>query len=443
MPAKNSGFSLIETLVALAVLSIFFAAIVVIFNFVTNLVGEARIRTLASALAAEKMEVIRNLDYELIGTQGGIPPGALLQNELITHNGREFLVKTNVVYIDDPYDNQVPIDLVGTDYKRVKIEVTWGGAFPSLRPVTFISNFVPNGVEGNQDGGTLVIHTINASGLPVPNADVTIVNDQVDPVINYTTTSNANGQVILPGAPICSACYKVTVTKSGHSSDRTYGTEEVINPLKPHGTVLQGEITELTFTLDLTAELRVLTTGRREINYPAFSGVQFRLKGSKTIGTNEFDEPVYKYDQAHSSGAGGQVTISGLEWDTYEIYIPNPSSIDLAGTNPISPLSLLPGQSLNLTIVTTAASGNNLLTIVQDASGTPIATATATLIGPNNYIATKSAGLAGKGDYGQMLFSNLNLGLYELWVEQDGYQQASASAYVNGDSKVYVNLQHE
>jgi hypothetical protein len=75
-------------------------------------------------LAQEKIEVVRNMPYENIGTVGGIPPGVLPQTETVTINNLAFEIKTTIVYIDDPFDGLSPDDLLPTDYKRVSIEIS-------------------------------------------------------------------------------------------------------------------------------------------------------------------------------------------------------------------------------------------------------------------------------------------------------------------------------
>jgi hypothetical protein len=107
---------------------------------------------------------------------------------------------------------------------------------------------------------------------------------------------------------------------------------------------------------------------------------------------------------------------------------------------PISPFSLAPGQTANLTVVTAPSSANNLLVVVQNVADQPVATAAAT-IRLGSFVATKSAGPAGKGDHGQLLFSNLTAGTYSLSVAQTGYKNASASAQVTSDSKTSVVLE--
>lgn len=437
------GFTMIETLVSSALLLMFFASVAAIYDVVMNSVGQARLRTTAVALASQKVETIRNLTYLDIGTVGGIPAGVLPQNEIINIGGLDFTINTTIVYIDDPYDGLAPSDPIPTDYKRVRVRVTWGGVFKSKTPVFMVTDIVPDGLESNDGGGSLMVQVINSTGEPVPDATVTIVNSSVAPPIDLNISTNADGRVLLPGAPACSDCYRINISKTNFSSERTYALSEIANPLKPDVTVLEAQISSITFSIDRTANLSVTTRGSRASNFPPFAGIQFVLRGSKLLGSNEFDEPIYKYEQSHASGPGGVLTISGLEADTYEVWIPTGATIDFAGSSPVSPFALFPGINRDLTIVTQAATSNNLLVVVQDTNDQPVGSATVQIQSSLGSIATGSAGLLGAYDNGQVLFPSLSLGSFFVKVNQTGYLEATASASVAGDSKIYVLLQNE
>lgn len=430
-------------MVSVALLLIFFAAIAAIFDVVTSIVGESRTRTIGTALAAEKMEVVRNLPYTSIGTQGGIPDGVLDQTEIVHINGQDFTVATTILYIDDPFDDQVPVDLIGTDYKRVRISITWGGAFPSTRPVVLTTDVVPDGLETNEGGGTLSIHVIDSNGLPVSNAQVSIENSSVTPAVDWDITTNTDGTILIPGAEACADCYKISVTKNDYSTDRTYALSEVDNPIKPDATVLEGELTSLTFSIDQTVTINVETRGPRSSNYPPFAGVQFNLRGSEVIGTNALDEPVYKYDKTLATATGGRLTLEDMEPDTYEVTIPAGSTVDFAGSAPISPFLVLPGVDRTLLIVTEPATTNNLLVVIQNLSGDPVSGA-ATLISRDLIDeASGTAAIAGDPDNGQLFFKNLVAGTYQVYATQSGYISASGSATVAGDSLIYLVMENE
>ncbi|MFC1748264.1 hypothetical protein ACFL2V_05595 [Pseudomonadota bacterium] len=430
----RSGFTLIETLVALISLGLFFTALVVIFQSVTNLVAESKIRTVASAVANEKLEEVRNLPYVDIGTVGGIPQGVIPQDDVIIVNSQEFDVHTTIVYVDDPFDDVAPIDVIPTDYKRISVSVTWSGLYASKTPVHMVSDAAPDGLEMDEGGGTLIVEVVNASGVAVSGADITIFADQPDPDVNIQALSDSKGKLILPGAPECiGECYQVSVTRNGFSSDRTYSTTEVTNPSKPHATVLAGQVTQLVLTIDQLSNLNFVVTGSRETDYPPFMGVEFVLRGNKTIGTDALDQDVYKYEQNHVTAFGGIVTISNIEWDTYTIELPGGSTVDYAGSVPTNPFSLLPGQTLGVKMVVAPASTNSLLVITRTTSEGLIASASVTLRGPSSFIATDSGGLGGKGDQGQVLFPNLSVASYDLLIEKPGFKDATGSALVGGD----------
>src|SRR3990167_6974046 len=115
--SRNRGFTLFETLIALAVLGLFFTAIALILQQVLTTIGESRARTTALSLAQSKIETIRNLTYANVGTNGGIPQGPIAQTETVTVNGQPYTVTTSIIYLDDPFDGVTPNDTINTDYK--------------------------------------------------------------------------------------------------------------------------------------------------------------------------------------------------------------------------------------------------------------------------------------------------------------------------------------
>ncbi len=420
-----SGFTLVETLVALGVLGIFFASVAIILQLVLQNVAESRIRSVALSLAQEKMENVRNLPYNQVGTQGGIPQGALLQSEIKNINSLDFTVKTSIIYIDDPFDGVAPNDLLNTDYKRVRIEIDWQGAYPSRYPVALVANVAPKGIETLAGGGTLYIQVFNSSGIPVSNATVAVDNTSINPNIHIQTLTNANGILSLPGTPPCIACYQVTITKPNYTTDKTYLSSEVANPLQPSATVLEGKITQISFAIDQASQITVNSLGSRESEFPPISNVQFTLKGSKIIGYDTFDEPVYKYSFSTNTG-GGTVSIPDLEWDSYKLDFSN-SAYNLAGSNPLNPVVLLPATKLTVAISAVPKSNTSLLVAVKKTGGELIASASARLTKLPEFDSTKPVGASGAADFGQAFFGELIPGTYDLNIFSDGYQTATAS----------------
>jgi prepilin-type N-terminal cleavage/methylation domain-containing protein len=414
--SSGYGFTMIETVVALAVLGMFFASVGIILQSVLENIGSSRVRATALALAQQKMEVIRNLSYAGVGTVGGIPQGVLAQTEQITINNLVFTVKTSVIYIDDPFDGVMPADLINTDYKRARVEITWGGSYPSRTPLALVTNIVPKGIESIAGGGTLLLQVFNGSGLPVSNATITIDNTAVTPAIHMQTLTNTDGLVVIPGAPSCITCYKISVTKQNYSTDKTYASAEVANPLLPDATVIAGSLTQLSFAID---EVSTLIVNSFNTSNQPIANVIFTIHGSKLMGHDTSDNPVYKYKYSTNTG-GGTVAIPALEWDTYTLDLTN-SYHTIAGSNPTIPFALLPHTTLNLPIIAVPKTNISLQVTVINSSGTLQSSASATLSNSIlGYTDTQITPGTESATFGQVYFGGLSFGTYSLKVSLPG-----------------------
>lgn len=442
---QGGGQTLIGVLVAIAILSILSQAILTVAGTSLKLVSFNRARITARHLAQEKIEFIRNLPFDDVGTAGGIPSGPLPQQETIVRNKLNYTVKTEIIYIDDPFDGTqggIPDDSLATDYKRVRVEVSWSGTAPSRTgPVVAITDIAPKGIETTAGGGTLSIIVFDASGEPVPQATVIIVANSLVPPIDITTSTGDNGRVIRPGMPVCDSCYEITVTKSGFSSERTYSVSEVANPNKPHQTILDGQLTEIGFSIDRVSSLAISTLQGRENNFAPLGNVSFQFRGQKTIGTDTDDQPVYKYDQILTTNSSGTLSLSDLEWDNYQVILQPASPYDISGTNPLQPLSVLPNTSPSLVIALSGDTTNSLLVALVDTSGTPVASSTAILSDSGSgYSETKFTGLASDPDYGQAFYSNLLDQSYTFDATASGFLDFNTSIDVSGSAQERFTL---
>jgi len=434
------GQTLIGILVAMAIFSILAHAIFLIVGSSYQLVSYNRARITARHLAQEKIELIRNLPYDNAGTSGGIPGGPLLQEENIVRNKLNFLIKTTIIYYDDPFDYTAPSDLLPTDYKRIRVEISWGGIAPSRNnPVVMISDIAPRGVETTAGGGTLSIVVFNANGDPVPQADVLIAASSATPAVNLSLKTADNGRIILPGAPACFSCYEITVTKPLYSTDRTYSTSEVTNPNKPHQTVIESELTEISFSIDKVSTLNISSHYDRENNFSPFPNFTFQLKGDKTIGTDSDSNPVYKFDQTLITNASGDLTLENMEWDSYRILLPEASLYVISGTNPLQPISLLADTTLNFSFALANQTTNTLLLTFLDTSDNPIASATA-ILSNGGFEQSKFSGEVPDPDFGQAFFSGLAEQTYTLEATKSGFIDFNGSIPVSGQTEEEITL---
>jgi prepilin-type N-terminal cleavage/methylation domain-containing protein len=126
---KNStdkGFTLIETLVGTAIFLLLVISVYQTYLVTIQVIRTAQIKTTATALANEQLEIMRNMPYADIGIIEGLPSGKILADQKLIRNNQEFTVKTTINSIDDPFDGTmagIPNDSSPSDYKLVEVEI--------------------------------------------------------------------------------------------------------------------------------------------------------------------------------------------------------------------------------------------------------------------------------------------------------------------------------
>jgi type II secretory pathway pseudopilin PulG len=437
---SGGGFTLIEVLVGAGLMLIVFSGIFGAYQLGIKVIAQSEARITATALANQKIEAIRNASYQNVGTALGVPPGIIPQEETVVRNGLDYNVRTAIVYIDDPYDGVAPADSLPTDYKRAKVKVEWTGGFQGS--VVFITDIAPKGVETSAGGGTLSLNVFNAEGVGVSQASVHIVNEGVIPAIDATYQTDNYGAFVLPGVPASVEGYRISVSKQGYSLERTYGADELDAPLKPHASVYEGQVTGISFAIDKTSSIYIETMGEASQGYPAIGNVPFTLVGSKLVGQDN-GEPVHKYSQAHATDGAGEITISGIEWDSYSFFVSKQQTgLDLVGvevppgTAAIQPVGLLPNTSVDARLAL-AAEYSLLVAVKDQADSSPIFGAQVHLFNSAlEYDETRPS-----DESGQAFFIPLGSDLYSLEIQIQGYQPSAQGVAVSGTNSIIVFLQ--
>lgn len=269
------GFSLVEVIVASALMSLFFGGLMSGVQLMISMIGHSKAEAGARSLAVSKMEYIRSLDYDSVGTVSGIPSGNIPQASTTTLNNIAYTERVLIQYLDREEDGFGENDDNGLteDSKRIKIEYTWNirGENDSL---VIISDVIPRGIETTSGGGTLLINVFDSSVQPVVGADVHVFNNSVaTDTIDVIVTTNANGIANFPGAPARGG-YQITVTKDGYSTDQTYSaTPENPNPNPSHVSVSVGTVSTTYFSIDLLSDLtlRAISTPVKGVFSDSFS----------------------------------------------------------------------------------------------------------------------------------------------------------------------------
>lgn len=431
----------LSTLISLGIFSMVVTTLVILFTQSFEILSYSKARITARHLAQEKIETIRNMPYESIGTVGGIPAGYLQQSETVTRNGMSYRIRTDIVYVDDPFDGILPDDLVPNDYKRIRIDVSWEGIARSKRlPMTLITDISPRTIEEIDNAGTLSILIFDSESKPVPQAQVTVQNDNANPPILITQLTNSNGRVTLPGSPVCENCYRIIATKAGYSTDRTYGEEEVTHPAKSHVSVLEGRLTEVGLSIDDVSTVTVRTVGSDQLSFPPLASIPFTITGNKIIGTDAADVPIPKFRADLVTDGDGSITIPNLEWDNYTIAFPPELLLDIASSTPLLPFTLPSGIDTEMVISLEPHSTHSLRLAFINQSDILVASVSAELNENGIVVASGSAGQAGFPNLGQMFFPDLEAKLYQLIATSPGYATYSGSIQVSGSSDEQIVL---
>lgn len=369
------GFGLVETLVAVAIFVLI--SVSVYGGFVRIMEGNniLKIKNLATSLANEKIEIVRNLPYEDVGIVNGLPLGKLLREETINRDGINFFITTSVRDIDDPFDGQIgeePNDLSPADYKLVEFSVSCSDC-PYEEELKYYARVSALSLETQGNNGALFVRVFDSGGQPVEGADVHIENNKLENVVNIDETTNVSGMFQIVNAPTSTEGYEVSVTKEDYSIDKTYPIGDPENPIpdRPHANVASGQVTQLSFYIDKLSDLEIST---KKTNCSAVSDVDFNIRGSKTIGYQ-----VYKYDVNHVTNSSGFKGINDIEWDSYNFNIID-SAWDLIGSSPVLPVDISPNTTQVIDLILTNKKPAALQVSVKDSgTGLPVSDASVVL----------------------------------------------------------------
>lgn len=484
----ESGFTIIEILITTFIIGTVITGLFGLFVLSLRTSQESERRVVAVALANEKMEIVRNLPYVNVGTVGGVPAGPIEQEETVERNQIPYTVKTDIRYVDDEYDGEVagsveedekitichrpghpseqtlevpasaldahlahgdtqgacgstgegtpPGDEYNADYKQVRVEVTWNSNLQAT-PVVLITYVAPQGIEGGQLGGTLDFLALDSAGVGIAGADVTVVNDEVDPAINITTQTNSEGRLVLPGLPESADSYEIGVTKAGYTAEQTLDGTATFIPDTDHShlSMVLREVASKTFVIDLLANL---TITMEDETAQALPDISFGIQGTKTIGKDENEELVYILDETSITDVNGQVAYTDIVWDSYTITMDGAvTGYDIKETSVISPFVVNPGENIDVTVTLAPHTDRSLHVTVISADGQSVDNATVQLVhSTNGYDETRATGLPG-----QVFFEDIpTAGTYDLNVSAPSYDSQVQQVDIQGTEQLRVEL---
>ena len=360
--SKLSGFTLIEMVIAIFIAAVMIGGVIGLFAAMIRSVKAGREQTILASLTSNYLEIVRNLPYSQVGTQVGNPNGSLSDQTdpiQVTIEGVLYKIYYEVTYIDDPADGTVlaGTDAASDDYKQVKMFIQNTSTTVTR---SFLTSVTPKGLEGLNNAGALIIKSNDSQGQPLAGASLHIQNIAGTIILDRLTDST--GTWIEVGLPAGVNVYHVVVTKPSYSTDQTYPISVGNpNPIKPDSTIVTGQITQVSFAIDLLSSLTIKTLNSTCQN---LDNVGVNLLGAKLIGTSP---NVLKYNQNLTSVAG-VISQPSLEWDVYTPTLLASQNLMVLGTSPIQQISVLPNTAQTFTMILGTQTANSLLVIVKDSA---------------------------------------------------------------------------
>ncbi len=453
-PKKDAkGFTLIEAMIFLFIFSVSAMAFYAAFVTATNYIIESKIRLMAAALANERMEIVRNLDYADIGTIGGSPSGNISQHETIVRSGRNFYIFTLVQYVDDPFDDSeqgTPDDEITTDYKRVRIKVAWEDDILSSKEVVAVSTFAPPKKEVPAGGGTLAVNVLDQTGSGISQVLVHITNPGES--IDMEVVTDNTGNISFPGAPADDEQdYHIEISKDDYYSAQTYPPYPTsdFDPIDENVAMEEGELKAVSIITDQSADFTIRT---ENLFGTAMPSVDFTLKGGRKIGDTvpdpDPDNPQYDkfdFEDNFNSGSSGEEEFEDRSYGvyTFEGSVSGYTFIGLSSPyDNIDNFEMDPGEDSEIKAVFADNSINSLAVTVKTASepASFISGATVRLQSESlSYDATDITDESGIAHFPESL-PELEEGSYDLTVTAEGYDDFSATVNVDSLEKEIVSL---
>ncbi|MBP6889415.1 MAG: hypothetical protein KBC19_02370 [Candidatus Moranbacteria bacterium] len=444
-----SGFTFIEAMLVLFVVSLITLTFYETWNLGNQHIQNAKYRLGASALANQQMEIIRSLIFDDIGTVSGIPAGTLAENQTLNTNNTSYTVHTVVQFVDDPTDGTLGggTDLAPNDYKRVTVTVAWGAASDAEK-VDVTSIFSLDGVESVAAGtGILSVNVLNGAGIGVANVSVHITNTSVVPSINLTASTDANGNLMFPGAPASVQGYHISVSKGGYYSNTTHDPypTSIFKPTNVHASVVAGSLSAATLVADNTSSLVIQT---EDPFGDALSNIDFTLSGGLAIGVDATtSDPVYDFTQTTLTDSEGEKTFTDRSSGVYTLVL-DPSEIaqyEFLRLNPEEVIQNMVNLAPNISktvkyILAQKNFSSALITVESSVDGGLIPGASVRLynigLGFDVTLVTDTYGQA----YFPVNSTALTAGTYDIDVSASGFTPGTDTAVITGSALVKKSI---
>jgi prepilin-type N-terminal cleavage/methylation domain-containing protein len=301
---NRRGFTLVEIMVAVAILLVVVTASVPLFVYIAEATQANRARLAAAKIAGTEIERVRALPYNQVGNVGGNPPGVIQRLKTEVLGGITYSVTTDVWWWDDPSDGLggagAGADPIPYDYKRVRVAVAAPGLF-SGAVTLFLNLDTLAALEGEEEafpGGN--IRASVQRGWKTGTEEVPVGDVRVDltsgPNAPQTLWTDEFGRALF--AILAEGAY--TVAADAAPLGMMVRPDQA--PLQ--AAVTQGVTSELTFEVEYPCRLSLNLRDRQ-------TGQPVQGSGTVILVTPYSGEPAYPF----TTGADGVIgDIFGPLW---------------------------------------------------------------------------------------------------------------------------------
>jgi prepilin-type N-terminal cleavage/methylation domain-containing protein len=398
----ESGYTLVELMVAVFVLSVVAISIMQLFTALVSSALLMKRKSVALTLATNQMEYLKSLPYNNLAVAGGsiVATSPLPATTTKTVNGVPYTVRTSINYIDDAFDgcgsypnttlrdrycrnypppsNVTATDTNAADYKIVHVSVT----DPTGKILSDVDTEIAARVaETASNTGALFVTVIDQDGNPVQGANVQVVNPTSSPTVNVNDNTDSSGVAIFYGMPpdTTNYDYNITATLSGYSTLSTIAPTGSLQPYYANQQIITQQSSSVTLQIMPMGQRSLLmevtdTSGNPIPNARVYVKGGYKKYNSATNTAYYYDN-MTPSDSRPIAGGDGLIAVDNLVPGPYifcgdvgatsctagstTYYLA--AAIPYTGTNSFNPIAVPTYDPASPPATTFAYSGNNYL----------------------------------------------------------------------------------
>ena len=342
---SSNGFTLVELVIGLVVLSIVAISFLSLFTSLVRSALVAKRKAVASSIATNQIEYIKSLPYDSLAVSGGsiYATNPIPSSTTQKIDGYTYTVTTSINYVDDAFDgcgpypnqaikqllcrnypppaSQTATDTNPADYKIVNVSVKGTGNNILANVDTQIAARV---AETSSTTGALVVNVFDENSNPVQGATITVTDSTLTPAVNLSDTSDSNGIAIFYNLPpdTNNFDYVINGAKSGYSSLTTI-TPTTLTPTYSSQKIFSQSSSFVSLILKNQGP-NSLVLESKNTSGVALSGMKVNVKGgykkySSATDTSYYFDTLSPSDTRPTTDSNGLASLSNLVPGPYYI----------------------------------------------------------------------------------------------------------------------------